>query len=96
MAMFGVCEKPNARGKPHRSAKRAGNLQAELVGVGLTDTLGWGEKQPPVRTSKPCFAGRCLTLACQNSLGLIAILPDAKAPGQPANTRRPPTGGPVH
>ena len=27
-----------------RSAKRAGKLQAELVGVGLTAKLGWGEK----------------------------------------------------
>ena len=38
-------QKPNATGKPHRSAKRAGNLQAKLVGVGLTDTLGWGKVQ---------------------------------------------------
>jgi hypothetical protein len=29
-----------ARGKPHRSAQHEGNLQAELVGVGLTNQLG--------------------------------------------------------
>jgi hypothetical protein len=37
-------KKPNARGKPHRSAKHGGNLQAKLVGVGLTEKLGWGAK----------------------------------------------------
>ena len=31
---------PNARGKPRRSAKHGGHLQAELVGVGLTKRLG--------------------------------------------------------
>ena len=36
--------KPNARGKPHRSAKHVGYQQAELVGVGLTNLLGWGAK----------------------------------------------------
>ena len=36
----GFLGKPNARGKPHRSAKHAGNPQAELVGVGLTKQLG--------------------------------------------------------
>lgn len=29
----------NARGKPHQSAKHAGNLQAELAGVGFTEKL---------------------------------------------------------
>jgi len=48
-------QKPNATGKPHRSAKRAGNLQAELVGVGLTAKLGWGEKKQLLRASKPCI-----------------------------------------
>ena len=33
-------EEPNARGKPHRSAKHVGYQQAELVGVGLTKLLG--------------------------------------------------------
>lgn len=32
---------PNARGKPRRSAKHGGHPQAELVGVGLTNLLGW-------------------------------------------------------
>lgn len=32
---------PNARGKPRRSAKHGGHPQAELVGVGLTNWLGW-------------------------------------------------------
>ena len=31
----------NARGKPRRSAKHGGHPQAELVGVGLTNRLGW-------------------------------------------------------
>ena len=35
---------PNARGKPHRSAKHGGYQQAELVGVGLTKQLGCGAK----------------------------------------------------
>ena len=34
-------EGPNARGKPRRSAKHGGHPQAELVGVGLTNRLGW-------------------------------------------------------
>ena len=50
-------QKPNARGKPHRSAKRAGYPQAELVGVGLTEKLGWGEKERPTRTNRPCLGG---------------------------------------
>ena len=33
-------EGPNARGKPRRSAEHGGHLQAELVGVGLTNPLG--------------------------------------------------------
>ena len=37
----GVQHAPNARGKPHRSAKHVGYQQAELVGVGLTNLLGW-------------------------------------------------------
>ena len=32
--------RPNARGKPRRSAKHGGHPQAELVGVGLTKWLG--------------------------------------------------------
>lgn len=40
-----TCSKrPNARGKPHRSAQHGGNQQAELVGVGLTKQLGCGAK----------------------------------------------------
>ena len=35
---------PNARGKPRRSAKHGGHPQAELVGVGLTNLLGWCAK----------------------------------------------------
>ena len=35
-------KRPNARGKPHRSAKHGGYQQAELVGVGLTKLLGCG------------------------------------------------------
>ena len=35
----GILAKPNARGKPHRSAKHGGYQQAELVGVGLTDGM---------------------------------------------------------
>lgn len=31
----------NARGKPRRSAKHGGYPQAKLVGVGLTNRLGW-------------------------------------------------------
>ena len=46
-------QKPNATGKPHRSAKHEGNQQAELVGVGLTEKLGWGEKDHVMRTSQP-------------------------------------------
>src|SRR5690606_13133795 len=34
-------QEPNATGKPHRSAKHGGNQQAQLVGVGLTEKLGW-------------------------------------------------------
>ena len=34
-------ERTNARGKPRRSAKHGGHPQAELVGVGLTNRLGW-------------------------------------------------------
>jgi len=79
---IGICMKPNATGKPHRSAKRAGNPQVKLVGVGLTDTLGWGEKEQLVRTSQPCFADKCLTLARQNSLWFAAILPEEAEPGQ--------------
>jgi len=30
-----------ARGKPRRIAKHGGHPQAELVGVGLTNQLGW-------------------------------------------------------
>lgn len=37
---------PNARGKPRRSAKRGGDPQAQLVGVGLTAQLGF---QAPLR-----------------------------------------------
>ena len=48
-------EKPNATGKPHRSAKRAGNPQVELVGVGLTDTLGWGEKDWRMSPNARCL-----------------------------------------
>jgi hypothetical protein len=33
--------RPNARGKPRRSAKHGGHPQAQLVGVGLTNRLGW-------------------------------------------------------
>jgi len=36
---------PNARGKPRRSAKRGGDPQAQLVGVGLTAQLGCGAKE---------------------------------------------------
>jgi hypothetical protein len=41
-----------ATGKPHRSAKSAGYLQAELVGVGLPEKLGWGEKDRRVSQNK--------------------------------------------
>ena len=37
--------RPNARGKPRRSAKRGGDPQAQLVGVGLTAQLGCGAKE---------------------------------------------------
>jgi hypothetical protein len=36
--------RPNARGKPRRSAKHGGHPQAELVGVGLTNWLGWWQE----------------------------------------------------
>ena len=35
-----VHERPNAHGKPRRSAQHGGHPQAELVGVGLTKWLG--------------------------------------------------------
>jgi len=40
-SLGGASVRPNARGKPHRSAKHVGYQQAELVGVGLTNLLGW-------------------------------------------------------
>lgn len=40
MRMDGFFMRPNARGKPRRSAKHGGHPQAELVGVGLTNQLG--------------------------------------------------------
>ena len=40
-AVHMVFKKPNARGKPRRSAKHGGHPQAQLVGVGLTNLLGW-------------------------------------------------------
>lgn len=39
-AAFQGNQKPNARGKPRRSAKHVGHPQVKLVGVGLTDQLG--------------------------------------------------------
>ena len=36
--------RPNARGKPRRSAEHEGHPQAELVGVGLTKWLGFAKK----------------------------------------------------
>jgi len=36
-----LAEPSNARGKPRRSTKCGGHPQAQLVGVGLTNRLGW-------------------------------------------------------
>jgi len=44
MAASVALQKPNATGKPR--------AQAKLVNVGLTDPLGWGEKNQLVRTSQ--------------------------------------------
>ena len=64
--MLPVFERPNARGK----GRPLGLAQAMLaVGVPLTKQLGWGEKDRPMRTSKPCLdADCCLAVACPNSL----------------------------
>ena len=60
----------NARGKPHRSTKCGGYQQAELVGVGLTNLLGWGAK-----------AGCCTS--CVNPRSRKAELPKRCAVGIP-------------
>jgi len=62
-------QKPNARGKgrPHGLAEASND-----VGVALTEKLGWGEKEQPMRASRLCLVDTCLTLACPCSLGLIA------------------------
>ena len=36
-----IALKANATGKPYRSAQHGGSLQATLVGVRLTEKLGW-------------------------------------------------------
>lgn len=41
----------NACGKLRWRVKHGGRPQAELVGVGLTNQLGWGEKGQPLRTN---------------------------------------------
>ena len=62
----------------------------KLVGVGLTDTLGCGEKEQLMSASKHCLAARCLTMACPDSLCVCAeILPHAHVPAQNATGRRP-------
>jgi hypothetical protein len=37
----GFLKRPNASGKPRRSAKRGGDRQLKAGGVGLTNRLGW-------------------------------------------------------
>src|SRR3989442_418665 len=46
---------PNARGKPRRSAKHGGYLQAELVGVGLTNWLGRAQRRRNGDWRRPRF-----------------------------------------
>jgi hypothetical protein len=40
----------------------------KLVGVGLTDTLGWGEKEQLVRTNQTCIVDRCSTAARHDAI----------------------------
>jgi len=46
--------RPNARGKPRRSAKHGGHPQEELVGVGLTNLLGWWQMFGLASPMLPC------------------------------------------